>query len=597
MFYNHLNQAYSGIAAAKWRNLIHDAYPQLDDESLTNFSKRAAVIEKALNLNPHIHGNLQKIFNSYLRIYPGVYSKKSRFSMMLTNAREKGIIHAAVDKRLLNKREPVHGDLVRFWAAFILNHNKAFTLKMSYETFADTCQNQGIKSPSYDWFLRFYYDNRNTIDQNRYGQMEFEKLNQNYAKIIPALYAGDQWQMDGWRIPVYCKKYSDNGRAVYFVTYNLFAVLDAHSRKIVGYWISETENTQSILKGIEMAVKETLTLPYEIVADNHSFNKTKEAGNIKEEMDKLGVTWTIDSNPRRKSILERAFKTLGEKFYKKQYGYIGQGIRSKEKGGITQQELRDIYTRPDNFLTYHQIVALTVSIVEQYNSTKIKKLSDSPNNLYAKSEQPHSIKVDDYKRLQLFTLKTEYKVSYGQITIQRGSHKYEYQLPAEYAQAYNNQTVTVRYADYDIIYLYDLLTDEPICNVNQKHAIHGAKANQTDRDRELLYKNKGRIRGINTRTRKQKSLWLEKAASIDPNAYETVNSMTTPKVIQEELRTNYEVRRKTIDQGVNPDTVPDWPNVSEMLDPAMKPPKEKENRHPFHVGEGTMKKIKVNMEK
>ena len=584
LFYSHLHQAYTGIAVAKWRNLIREAHPKLNNDFVTTFSRRAAVIEKVIDLYPWLCGNLECLFKAYTRIYKGAYSTKRRFGTMIMTARDKGVLAVAVDKRIIREHKPVHGDLHRYWAAAILNHNKTFTIRMSYETFTDLCEQENYKTPSYNWFQSFYKNNKNIIDQNRYGKAEYERLNQNYAKIIPALYAGDQWQMDGWDIPIYCKKYLDNGKIEYYVKYNLFAVLDAHSRKIVGYSIAESENTQSILKGIEIAVKETLTLPYEIVADNHSFNKTKEAGNIKEEMEKLGVTWTIDSNPRRKAIMERAFKTLGEKFFKKEYGYIGQGIKSKEKGGITQQELRDIYTRPDNFLTFDQVVEITNHVIYLYNSCRIKKLQDSPNNLYERSEQPNAIKVDIFQRLKLFTLKGEYKISHGQININRGAHKYEYQLQAEYAGQYNNQIVTVRYADYDTIYLYDLKTDSPICSVNQKFAIHGAKANQTEKDKELLFKNKGRMKGINTGIRNKKRLWCDKAALINPNAYETMNLLTTPKDTIADLRVNADRRAKMIEQGVNPETVQELPKVSEMLDPDMKPAVEKDDRHPFHKG-------------
>ena len=593
LFFNQLDQAFTGIASAKWRNLIQDAYPKLDVDCLTKFSRRAAVIEKALDLNPYLHSNLECLFKAYLRIYNGAYSTKKRFSMMLSEAREKGILHVAVDKRVMNNPKPIHGDVIQFWAAYILNHNKAYTLAMSYELLAETCEKNGVKTPSYNWFRRFYAKHKNTLSQNRYGQSEFEKLNQNYAKIIPALNAGDQWQMDGWRIPIYCKKYQDD-KTVQYVTYNLFTVLDAHSRKIIGYCISESENTQSILKGIDNAVKETLILPFEIVADNHSFNKTKEAGNIKEEMERMGVTWTIDSNPRRKAIQERAFRTLGEKFFKKQYGYIGQGIKSKMQGGITQQELRDKYTERDNFLVFEQVVALTCLVIQQYNSTRIKFLKDSPNSLYQKSEQPNAIKVSDFQRLQLFTLKSEYKISHGQITMARGAHRYEYQLPAEYAQPYNNQTVSVRYADYDTIYLYNSKTDEPICSVDKKFAIHGALANQTEKDKELLFKNKGRANGIDTRAKKKKMQLCSNAIINDPNAYEAVNRITTQMDITELLRTDYELRKSVWAQDVNPDTVQELPKIDEMLDKSMKPQIQKENPHPFQAAEGSMKKTKVD---
>ena len=171
---------------------------------------------------------------------------------------------------------------------------------------------------------------------SRQGKSAHDKETANYAKIIPALYSGDQWQMDGWDIPVYCKKRSEKGGVEYFVKYVLFVVMDVHSRKIIGFDVAESENTETILTALDMAVRNTKTLPNELVADNHSWNKTKEAASLKDITEKLGMIWTIDSNPRRKAILERAFRTLGDKHFKRYYGYLGQGIKSKMKNGTSR---------------------------------------------------------------------------------------------------------------------------------------------------------------------------------------------------------------------------------------------------------------------
>jgi transposase InsO family protein len=224
--------------------------------------------------------------------------------------------------------------------------------------FVEGCQHMKVdKIPSWDWFRLFWRKNKNIILPERNGKTAHEKEAGNYAKIIPALHVGDQWQMDGWDIPVYCKKRNEKGGWEYFVRYTLFVVMDTHSRKIIGFDVAESENTETILTSLDMAVRNTKTLPKELVADNHSWNKTKESANLKEVTEKLGMVWTIDSNPRRKAILERAFRTLGDKHFKRYYGYLGQGIKSKIKNGITQQELKDEYSKPENMLTFEQITA------------------------------------------------------------------------------------------------------------------------------------------------------------------------------------------------------------------------------------------------
>jgi hypothetical protein len=74
--------------------------------------------------------------------------------------------------------------------------------------------------------------------------------------------------------------------------------------------------------------------------------------------------------PRRKAILEPAFRTLGENHCKKCFGYLGQGVKSRSKYAVTQQELKDIYNKPGNAPDFNRVVATTVCVVDEYNESK-----------------------------------------------------------------------------------------------------------------------------------------------------------------------------------------------------------------------------------
>lgn len=594
-FNSEIQEAYTGINSAKWRNIIQEKY-DFPVEKAIELGRKASVYECILNIRKdgcRWQGDLERLFSIFRGLYPDAYSQKSRFTTSLTKAKDEGVLSVVIDKRSLSGGRPEkYDDSHKGYAFYILSHNKGYSMPMAYDYFVEACKRDNMEAPAYRWFQGYYYANKQLIDQNRYGKTVWQKDCANYMKIIPALYVGDQWQMDGWRIPIYCKKRNEKGGTEYFVTYNLFAVMDAHSRRIIGYDIAESENTENILKGLENAVSTTGILPFEIVADNHSFNKTKEAGNLKEDTERLGVTWTIDSNPRRKAILERAFRTLGDKHFKKRYGYIGQGIKTKIKNGITQQELRDIYTKPENFLTEDQVKMVAISVINEYNNTLKPSLGDTPNNRYKVSKQPNAIAVDMFSRFTIFNRKSEHKVSHGQIRIKRGQHEYEYQLPAEYSVQYNGKQVGVRYADFDEIYLYDLDTNTPICTVSQKRGTHGALANQTEADKELLLKNSGRQKGINSKNQKRKENIFDKANTINPNAYDTLNVITTPKDDVQEVKQNQILRTEAQRLGVYVDTVAPLPIVDEMLDSSMKP-RKKENKHPFAVESNEIKTIRI----
>jgi hypothetical protein len=396
--------------------------------------------------------------------------------------------------------------------------------------------------------------------------------------------------MDGWTIPVYCKKPNDKGGWEYFVRYVLFVVMDTHSRKIVGFDVAESENTETILTSLDMAVKNTKTLPKELVADNHSWNKTKEAAKLKETTEKLEMIWTIDSNPRRKAILERAFRTLGDKHFKRYYGYLGQGIKSKIKNGITQQELKDEYSKPENMMTFDHVCALAGAVVPEYNRKVKKSLKQSPNERFAQSEQPNSIPVDDFTRLQMFIRVSEHKVLHGQIVIKRGMHTYEYQLPAKYSAKYNGKTVGVRYPDFDMIYLYDIETDQLICSVCRKSEIHGAIANQTETDTENLFKNSGRTKGINTKKSKKKESIYNEGNTINPNFMESANALKTPKDVLKQIKQDNDLRAFLTGKNVNPETVSGFPEMKTIYIDA---PKKKEEKSPFWVENNEIQTITI----
>jgi len=594
--FNELNEAYNSIAVAKWSNEIHAISPRFKDKDIEFFSRRAAVFERALEVYHGACGDLECLHKAYLQLFPDGYRMKNRFRMALSHAREKGILSVSVNYNHLTCKKKTYTKEHEYIAGYVLSLSNGYSNKEAYNKFREACEDSKIKTPGFTWFREYKAANKNLIEKNSLGKSRYDAQNRIYATIIPAEYSGDQWQIDGWEIPVYCKKYTGDEKRILFVKYILFAVMDAHSRKIIGTYVSESENTESILKGLEIAVRDTSTLPYEIVSDNHSFHKTQEAGNLKDDFSALGVHWTVDSNPRRKAILERSFRTLGDKHYKKQYGYIGQGVKTKIKNGVTQQELMDIYNKPENMLGFEQVLAITTLVIDEYNNSVIEKLGDSPNSLYEKSERPHAIPVDIFERMKLFVRKSEYKVIHGQITIQRGMYRHEYQLPAKYSESYNNKTVGVRYADFERIYLYDIDTDKPIDSVCKKPQIHGALANQTPKDMDLLNKNSGRIRGIESKGRKKKRNLYDDAIILNPNAYEHINKITTPKdVIQEIKQKGYLIDSIQGDYDINVNNIAPLPVINTMLDPDFKPEKGKDNKHPFHKNIDPIEKITIEI--
>ena len=584
-----VREAYEGPAFGGFYNAISKAFPALSTDRAAHCARLSSVVAFILGEQEAgriAYGALDAYYKEFSGLFPGKCGNISVFRKMLSNAKKKGVIETATDARVNNRRPEKYGAAYKYLAEFILSHNKAFSLPMAYDKFSEACKIEEYETPCYRWFQSYYGTNRTYIEQNRMGASRYDQEAGYRARIIPAQYIGDQWQIDGWELPVYGVGVDEKGHKQYYCRYILIAVMDACARKIVGFSVWDTERTEGILAALENAVTNTGYLPYEIVMDNHSFNRTKAAAGLKERMEKLGVHWTVDSNPRRKAILERSFRTLGDGFFKDCYGYIGQGIKSRVSNGITQQELRDIYTKPENMLTGEQITLMACSVVKAYNEAVRPSLGTSPNERFEAIERPNAVALDAFGALALFHEAKTYTVRKGQLVISERLNKYIYQLSASVSGLYEGKKVAVRWSDRGEIYAYDPETDKGLFSVKQLPALHGALANQTDEDKELLYKNAGRVKGREAAARRRKESLFDDAVSINPNIYETANRVTMPKDILKKAEQDYMLREMYEQQvSQNPymfaGALPGpFPKVSEMLDSSLKP-RRKEEKHPF----------------
>jgi len=210
-YLNELLEAYGCINVGRWRNAVLTVSDCFTDRQLLEFARKASVFERILSIYSGNRGDLEPLYNAYLQLYPDSFSKKNRFCMAVRKAKKEGILSVAVNHSCLNRPERKYGDTHRYYAMFVLNHNKGYCVTDAYEKFAEACEKDKIQTPTFKWFWNFYQENKNVIDANRLGKSAWDKKCRNYASIIPALHAGDQWQMDGWRIPVYYKKANPGG--------------------------------------------------------------------------------------------------------------------------------------------------------------------------------------------------------------------------------------------------------------------------------------------------------------------------------------------------------------------------------------------------
>lgn len=530
---------------------------------------------------------LRKVWIAYRCLYPNRYAY-NRMNPCINTCLKDGIERLLVYQY---NREPVsqYDAIYTYWVAELLRSGKKYSRVYIHKTICELARETGRKEPSLTTVKNWIYQLLPVIENDRNGSDDYNYKKLPYTSMERATESNLQWQIDGWNLPFYMEGF---GRLT------LFWVADAHSGKIVGYKIAPSESAETILQGIENAVENTGVLPLEIVSDNHSFNKTAEAEYFKTALEKnAGTRWTVSSNPRYKSLVERSFKTFGEQHCKEMPGYIGEGVRTKNPNGRTSQELLDQYQKAGNWLTAEQITMIAVKCITDYNEAKGKD-GMTRNERYEAGLTPNTVQVDLISRLQLFTRTAKYKVDRGQINIVREGVKYEFQLRASLFNELNGKEVNVRRTGFDEIYLFDIKTDRYIATVPRKQKIYGAIADQTEEDKKKLFKHKGRLSGIKAKNRKAFEDIAKKAYSIDKDAAYSINPKLNDKDLIKEFERNGQLRRDLERHGVRLENVTSFPKVKEVncYDPAKADRKAAKRREsPFLATEKGIREFDINI--
>lgn len=562
----------------------YEADSKLPTEKVTHFARLHAVFQAIIDLKEN-EGlrDLKNLYEAFNQLYPSKYTSKHALSKAVKDAMRGGAMCAALDGRVFgNNRE--HNSkkftpLQKFWLAYLVGQPRKLTNGKIWEALCKLCEQTGHQKPSLSWVKKWRLAllKNPELYSSRYGQQQASKQ-MPYASLKHGEHANDQWQMDGWTLPFW----GAGGKG--FKRYVLVRLIDSNSKKVIGYSFGESENSTVIMEAIKDAISSTGLLPFEIVTDNHAFNKTEEAKNIIRLFKKKGCRWTVTQNPQHKAIVERYNQHL-DTLCRDYYGYLGQGIQSKSIDALASPEMAEQYSK--NFLSKEEIRGIAVAVVETYNKTP-QKDTKSPMQRYEEKANPHPIKVSVYDRAELLSSQASKKIIRGQITIERGSIKHEFQLPAELFQQYNNTTVTVRYDDLkDGVYLFEAKNGEAIGFLPPKGKIHAAIINQNDEDKQAFFRHKGRLTGIKTKARTDLEILSEKAHAIDPEAHERVNRMATPKDVLQQMEQDANLRRTAEDKGLKMEMlyVPNRPlNIGT---PALKP-KEKKKDQPFTVKNHTI---------
>ncbi|WP_160150078.1 DDE-type integrase/transposase/recombinase [Parabacteroides sp. Marseille-P3160] len=528
----------------------------IDLEKAIDYARHHAVWAEILNIHGDkgVRPQLRNLWEAYNRLYPRKYAY-NRMNPCINTCKKEGIQRLLVHQYKIDGSHNKYDEIYTYWVAELLRSGKKYSRAYIHKFICELARENKKKEPSLSSIKNWVRQLMPVVASDRYGSDAYNYGKLPYTSMERATESDIQWQVDGWDLPFYMEG---------FRRLTLFWVIDACSGKVVGYQIAPSENTETILKGLENTVENTSVLPLEIVSDCHSFNKTSEADYFKDMLEKTaGTQWTASSNPRYKSLVERSFKTFGEQYCKDMPGYIGEGVKTKNPDGRTSQELLDQYQKAGNWLTEEHIRMIAIKCITEYNNAKGKD-GLTRNERYEAKKSKNAIKIDMLDRLRLFTRTAKYKVSRGQINIIREGVLYEFQLRASLFNQWNDKYVHVRYVDFDEIYLFEVENDRYIGTVPRKQKIHGALADQTEEDKEKLFKHKGRLNGIKTGNKKTFEGIAKDAFSRDKDAAYSINPKLNNKDLIKEFERDGELRRELERQGVSLENVTSFPKVKEV---------------------------------
>ena len=380
--------------------------------------------------SPGIKHPVKEGCKAYNEIYPSRKISESRFRHLISEAQKEGISSIVIEKKK-SGRPKIYDDTYKLMVCHFMRSGVAYSKAVIHRMVCEVCEERDMLKPSLRTVKNLCKEQiANTkVYSDRYGEDKMKNELLGYVSLEQAENVGDQFQIDGWTMPFWY--YDRDKKKIKRLCF--FSVLDAHSKKIVGWWIAKSENTETIMNGLECAIRGVgYYLPYEIVSDNHSFNQTAVSKNFKDTIAQLGCTWSVSSLPGRKLCLERGFRTLGENYAKTEYGYLGQGIKSRNKDARVSPELAEKYLKSGYILTEDQIKIIAVYMVKEWNNgSKID--GKSPNQLYEESARPNIIKLGEHHPAvyDMFNRNMDGKdirVRRGQVNISRAGTLYEYML-------------------------------------------------------------------------------------------------------------------------------------------------------------------------
>lgn len=140
----------------------------------------------------------------------------------------------------------------------------------------------------------------------RHGHQQYRNVFEPITQRQRPTYANALWVIDGTPIHRYFQT-AEGGK---YFRWNFFVVLDAFSQCVLGFWISQQEDSDTVLNALRNACAVTGTLPHQILYDNSS---AIQSYRVQEAIDKISVvSFAAKAGNARTKVIESWFHWFNE---------------------------------------------------------------------------------------------------------------------------------------------------------------------------------------------------------------------------------------------------------------------------------------------
>ncbi len=257
------------------------------------------------------------------------------------------------------------------------------------------------------------------------------------------------WYGDGTKLNLYYQDEQGKMR-----TLNVYEVIDAYSEVLLGYHISETEDSEAQYHAYRMAVQVSGHKPYEIVHDNQGGHKKADSTNLFSKICHVHRT-TAPYSGQSKTI-ESVFGRFQMQVLHKDWRFTGQNITAKKES--SRPNIEFIEANKDQLYTLQELKEAYSNARREWNEGKHSVTGKARIEMYRNSVNEETPEITPENMVNMFWMMTKDPVTFTasgiEITVKKQKYRYEvFSSPGvpdhEWRRTHTLQQFYVMYDPYD----------------------------------------------------------------------------------------------------------------------------------------------------